>query len=324
MISPGDAETVRRIREFNRDYTRLIGALDYEHRLGTPYSLPQARVLYELAHGGQTPVSELRRRLDMDAGQLSRLLSRAETDGLVTRERDPKDSRRQLIRLTAAGRQAAAVLDRRSTEVIGALVRGLTTAERQLLLSALGTVSGLLRLDAPRPGARRPVRLRPPLAGELGWVVQRHGALYAAEYGWGESFEALVADVVARYARDHDPAREAAWIAELDGTPVGSVFCVDESREQPVAVPTARLRLLLVEPHARGHGVGRALVEECVRFARRAGYARLVLWTNEVLASARRIYQGVGFTLRHSQPHRRFGREEVGQDWELDLARADV
>ncbi|MGP4110708.1 GNAT family N-acetyltransferase [Streptomyces sp. 4N509B] len=323
-------EAVRRIREFNRDYTRLIGALDYEHRLGTPYSLPQARVLYELAQRDRLPVTELRRELEMDAGQLSRLLTRAEEDGLLTRRRDPDDSRRQLVELTTAGRAAAATLERRSTEVTGTLVRDLTTAERELLLSALGTVSGLLRLRpaarrAARPGdATPPYRLRPPLPGELGWVVQRHGALYAAEYGWNAAFETLVADVVSRYAHAHDPAREALWIAELDGAPVGSVLCVDEAREHEVALPTARLRLLLIEPHARGLGLGRALVEECLRFARRAGYARMVLWTNERLGNARRIYESVGFRLSGSVVENRFGREETAQDWELDLATAPV
>jgi DNA-binding MarR family transcriptional regulator/GNAT superfamily N-acetyltransferase len=313
---------VARLREFNRAYTRLIGALDYAHRLGTPYSLPQARVLYELARREQTPLTELRRELEMDPGQLSRLLGRAEEDGLVVRERDLEDSRRQRVRLTGAGREAAATLDTRSSEAVGALVRSLSGAERDRLLAALDAVSGLLDLT-PRTGPAS-FRLRPPGPGDLGWVIQRHGALYAAEYGWNDAFEALVAQVVARYATRHDPVREAAWIAELDGAPAGCVFCVDEAGEHEVAVPTARLRLLLVEPRARGLGMGRALTEECVRFARRAGYQRMVLWTNDVLVSARRIYQSLGFTLAESAPHTLFGREENGQDWELELELSDT
>jgi DNA-binding MarR family transcriptional regulator/GNAT superfamily N-acetyltransferase len=313
--------TVRLIREFNRGYTRIIGALDYEHRLGTPYSLPQARVLYELAQHPRTPLGELRRRLEIDPGQLSRLLARAEEDGLLTRERDQADSRRQLVRLTGTGREAAALLERRSKETTGALVERLSAAQRERLLAALATVSGLLRLTPERPADEEgaPFRLRPPLPGELGWVVQRHGALYTVEYGWSEAFEAMVADVVARYAGNHDPKREAVWIAELDGSPVGSVLCVDEAREHEVEVPTARLRLLLVEPRARGLGIGNALVAECVRFARQAGYERMVLWTNDALTSARKIYQAAGFTLAASAPHTLFGRRETGQDWELDL-----
>lgn len=316
-------EVVRRLRAFNRGYTRLIGALDYEHRLGTPFSLPQARVLYELAHRDQTPVTELRQELEMDAGQLSRLLSGAEESGLVVRERDPADSRRQIIRLTGSGRQAAALLERRSAAATATLVRELSGAERGRLLAALGAAAGLLGIS-PGGQASGDFRLRPPQPGELGWVIQRHGALYTREYGWNDAFETLVAQVVARYAGSHDPAREAVWIAELDGSAAGCVFCVDEAREHEVAVPTARLRLLLVEPYARGLGIGRALAEECVRFARRAGYQRMVLWTNDVLVSARRIYQDLGFTMTASEPHTLFGRPETAQDWELELSRATL
>ncbi|RBM19860.1 helix-turn-helix domain-containing GNAT family N-acetyltransferase [Streptomyces sp. PT12] len=305
-------ETVARVREFNRDYTRLIGALDYEHRLGTPHSLPEARVLYELARGESTPVGALRRRLDMDPGQLSRLLARAESAGLVSRERDPGDSRRQLVRLTGEGRSAADLLETRSAAAVGALVERLSPAERARLTSALTTVERLLDRARPRPEA---FTLREPGPGELGWVIQRHGVLYPAEYGWNGAFEALVAEVVARYARAHDPARERAWIAERDGEPVGSVFCVAEQN----APDTARLRLLLVEPDARGLGIGRALVAACVRFAREAGYARMALWTNATLTSARRLYEAEGFALASSERHRMFGREETGEEWTLSL-----
>ncbi|RMI41651.1 bifunctional helix-turn-helix transcriptional regulator/GNAT family N-acetyltransferase [Streptomyces triticirhizae] len=310
---PVDEELVRSLREFSREYTRLIGALDYRHRLGTPHSLPEARVLYELAAGRRVPVAALRERLDMDAGQLSRLLSRAEARGLVGRESDPADSRRQLVGLSGAGREAARLLDRRAREATGALVRDLSAAERERLGAALRVVTLLLGLR------RRPTGhlLRPPEPGELGWVIQRHGALYTAEYGWNAAFEALVADVVATFAREHDAAREAAWIAEWDGEPVGSILCVAE----PDDAETARLRLLLVEPHARGLGIGGALVARCLDFARGVGYRRMVLWTNECLASARRLYQAAGFTLTDSAPHTLFGPRETGQTWSLDLTR---
>ena len=318
--APADAQLVRRLREFSRGFTRVIGALDYGHRLGTPFSLPEARVLYELSRGRWTRVAELRRELDMDAGQLSRLLARIEMAGLIRRERDAEDSRRQLVTLSPEGRKAAALLDDRSTRAVGELVGGLSPAERRRLLGTLSTASRLLGIPTDR-GAD--FRLRAPEPGEFGWVIQRHGALYAAEYGWNTAFEALVAKVVAEFAAGHDPAREAAWIAEWEGEPVGSVFCVDEKAERSGGVPTARLRLLLVEPHARGLGIGRALVDECLRFARAAGYRRMVLWTNDVLASARRIYQAAGFTLVATRPHRDFGPEERGQDWELPLTREE-
>ncbi|MDT0307564.1 helix-turn-helix domain-containing GNAT family N-acetyltransferase [Streptomyces sp. DSM 44917] len=307
----GGDGTVARVRAFNRAWTRGIGALDYEHRLGTPHSLAEARVLYELAGRGRTPVAELRRRLEMDPGQLSRLLARAEEAGLVLRERDPGDARRQRVGLTGTGRRAAALLDARSESSVAAVLNGLGEEERAELTAALGRALRLLGL-AERPSG---FRLRPPGPGDLGWVVMRHGALYAREYGWGAPFEALVAGVVAEFARGHDPAREAAWIAEHDGAPAGCVFCVaDEARPD-----TALLRLLLVEPSARGLGLGGALVEECVRFARAAGYARLSLWTNEVLASARRLYRAAGFTLTAERRHTLFGPEETGQTWELPL-----
>ena len=311
VAAPDSAELVGSLREFSREYTRLIGALDYRHRLGTPHSLPEARVLYELAAGRRVPVAALRERLDMDAGQLSRLLTNAERKGLIGRERDPADSRRQLVGLSGAGREAARLLDRRADETTGALVRDLSPAERERLRSALRVVALLLGLRG-RPTGHL---LRSPGPGELGWVIQRHGALYTAEYGWNAAFEALVAEVVAAFARDHDPQREAAWIAEWDGEPVGSVFCVAE----PGQPDTARLRLLLVEPHARGLGIGAALVDRCLAFARETGHRRMVLWTNASLTSAHRLYQAAGFTVTHSAPHTLFGPEETGQTWSLDL-----
>jgi DNA-binding MarR family transcriptional regulator/GNAT superfamily N-acetyltransferase len=304
-------DRVAAVRAFNRFYTARIGVLR-EGLLDTRHPLPEARVLFEVGAQATDDLGDLRARLDVDAGYLSRLLGRLEDRGLVVRERVAGDARRRRARLTAAGRRAFATLDRRSGDQIAALLSGLRDEEQRRLLGAMGAVEGLL-------GERRRPRawlLRPPRIGELGWIVQRHGALYAAEYGWDAGFEALVARVVADYAQRHDPAREAAWIAEVDGEAAGCVLCVADD------AATARLRLLLVEPHARGLGIGGRLVDECVGFARRAGYRELVLWTNDVLVDARRLYERAGFRLVRSEAHRSFGHDLVGQDWALDLQAA--
>ena len=308
---PSTEDRVAAVRAFNRFYTTRIGVLR-EGLLDTQHPLPEARVLFELGAHETDDLGDLRERLDVDAGYLSRLLGRLEGRGLVVRERVAGDARRRRARLTARGRRAFATLDRRSGEQIAALLSELRDEEQRRLLGAMGAVEGLLG-ERPRPGAWL---LRPPRAGELGWIVHRHGALYAAEYGWDAGFEALVARVVADYGQSHDPAREAAWIAEVDGEPAGCVLCVADDET------TARLRLLLVEPHARGLGIGRRLVDECVGFARRAGYRGLVLWTNDVLVDARRLYERAGFRLVRSEAHRSFGRDLVGQDWALDLQAA--
>jgi len=300
---------VAAVREFNRFYTNIIGLLREGH-LDTPYSLTEARVLFELARGDTVEAAALRRWLDMDAGYLSRLLARFEADGLVRRTRSPADGRRQVIGLTGAGRVAFADLDARSAGQIRALLAGLTPDGQQRLSGAMSAIREVLEPASP-PAA---FVLRPPVPGDLGWVVQRHGALYAAEYGWDASFEALVAQIVAGYATRDDHRGEAVWIAELDGEPAGCVFCVRKTGT------TAQLRLLLVEPRARGLGMGGRLVAECVSFARRAGYREIVLWTNDVLHGARRIYQRAGFQLVSSQPHHAFGHDLVEQDWRLPLA----
>jgi DNA-binding MarR family transcriptional regulator/predicted N-acetyltransferase YhbS len=302
------AADVAAIRAFNRFYTARIGALR-DGLLATAHPLPEARVLYELGQREQTDVVDLRRTLELDGGYLSRLLARLEEQGLVARERSQGDARRQVVALSTAGREAYATLDARSAAEIGTLLDGLAAADRARLRAAMDTVREVLD-GAPRPAA---FALRPPRPGDYGWVVQRHGALYAQEYGWDESFEGLVARVVADYAEHHDPAREAAWIAEISGRPVGSIFCVRKDER------TAKLRLLLVEPSARGMGVGQALVDECVRFARAAGYDELVLWTNDVLAGARRLYERAGFTLVKAESYRGFGHDLVGEDWALAL-----
>ncbi|MEU0371524.1 helix-turn-helix domain-containing GNAT family N-acetyltransferase [Streptomyces sp. NPDC006283] len=303
---------IQEIRAFNRFYTNVIGALDYGKHLYTPYTLTESRVLYELAHSPRTDAADLRGALSLDAGYLSRLLAGFERDGLVVRAPSERDPRRQRITLTDRGRQAAALLDERSRQAVGTLVAGVPEAERGRLTEALRTVRGIL--STASPACRAEPVLREPGPGDLGWIVQRHGALYAAEYGWNADFEGLVARIVADFAQGHDPRLERVWIAELDGRPVGSVMCVRDD-----APATARLRLLLVEPDARGHGLGDMLVRTAVDFAREAGYRDMVLWTNDVLAGARRIYQRAGFTLVAEKPHRSYGADLVGQDWRLSL-----
>jgi DNA-binding MarR family transcriptional regulator/GNAT superfamily N-acetyltransferase len=296
------------VREFNRFYTNVLGLLR-EGLLDTPYSLTEARIIFELARQDQAEVTRLRRWLDIDAGYLSRILGRFETDGLVTRTRSPEDARRQVIGLTGSGRAVFAKLDALSADQIRGLLSRLSADSRRSLTDAMTTIREIME-GKPRPAA---FLLRPPAPGELGWVVSLHGALYAAEYGWDETFEALVARIVADYAGRRDPQREAAWIAEVDGEPAGCVFCMRQSDT------TAQLRLLLVEPWARGMGIGARLVSECVSFARKAGYREIVLWTNDVLHAARRIYERTGFELAAEAPHPSFGHDLVGQDWRLAL-----
>ncbi|WP_066946753.1 bifunctional helix-turn-helix transcriptional regulator/GNAT family N-acetyltransferase [Streptomyces lushanensis] len=312
---------VQEIRAFNRFYTNLIGALDYSKHLYTPFTLTESRVLYELAHASRTDAADLRAELSLDAGYLSRLLTKFERDGLVGRAPSEQDSRRRRITLTARGREAAALLDERSREAVGSLLSRVEPERRPQLTDALRTVRDILGAGRPGPAHRDGPVLRDPVPGELGWIVQRHGALYAAEYGWNTEFEGLVAEIVAAFAREHDPRLERAWIAELDGGPVGSVMCVrDDGPEARDDEPhTARLRLLLVEPGARGHGLGERLVGTVVEFARAAGYRELTLWTNDVLTAARGLYQRAGFTLVAEKPHHSYGADLVGQDWRLPL-----
>jgi DNA-binding MarR family transcriptional regulator/GNAT superfamily N-acetyltransferase len=303
------AADVAAIRAFNRFYTARIGALR-DGLLATAHPLPEARVLYELGQVDHADFADLRRALDLDAGYLSRLLARLEEQGLVRRVRAPHDGRRQHVALTKRGEDAYRTLDERSAAEIATLLEGLADNERGRLLDALQTVRDVLE-GAPGPAS---FVLRDPRPGDYGWVVQRHGALYATEYGFDATFEALVAKVVADYANDHDPQRERAWIAEASGRPVGCIFCMRRDER------TAQLRCLLVEPTARGMGVGQALVDACGAFARDAGYERIVLWTNDVLVGARRLYERAGFALAASAPHRSFGRDDlVGEDWALEL-----
>jgi DNA-binding MarR family transcriptional regulator/GNAT superfamily N-acetyltransferase len=299
------SERVTAVRAFNRFYTNLIGVVS-EGLLETPYSLTEARVIFELAQGELSEVAVLRRSLDLDGGYLSRILARFEADGLIRRERSADDGRRQVAGLTARGREVFRDLDARSGEQIGRILAGLPEEEQRRLVGAMEAIQGVLG-ERRRPAV---YVLRAFGPGDFGWVVQRHGALYAAEYGWDTTFEALVARVVADYIED---GRGDAWIAEVDGEPAGCVFCVPKSER------VAQLRLLLVEPWARGTGIGGRLVEECVRYARRSGDDELVLWTNDVLAGARRIYQRAGFELVEEGPHHSFGHDLVEQTWRLKL-----
>lgn len=304
---PSDALAVRvaSVRAFNRFYTRVIGTLS-EGLLDSPYTLTEVRVLFELAQRDRTPVVELRRTLGLDAGYLSRILNRFTTDGLVVRHRADHDARQQVLALTDTGRAVFGELDTRSAHQIRDLIGGLTDADQRRLVAAMDTVQRLLGADTADP-----VVIRPARTGDYGWIVQRHGALYAEEYGWDETFEALVARIVADFVDHHDPKREAAWIAEVSGEPAGCVLCVREDDT------TARLRVLLVEPWARGRGVGGLLVDECLRFACEAGYRRIVLSTNGTLHAARRIYQRAGFhQLDAGTPT---GHDLVDQHWEHTL-----
>ncbi|HEU5023374.1 MAG TPA: helix-turn-helix domain-containing GNAT family N-acetyltransferase [Spirillospora sp.] len=303
------AADVGTVRAFNRFYTGVIGVLG-EGLVRSPYSLTEARVIFELAQREDTEVLALRRALDLDPGYLSRMLTRFENDGLVVRERAPGDARRQVVRLTGRGREVQAMLDERSSAEIRALLDGLTGDDRRRLLGAMRTVQGVLGERARPDGAV----LRPLAPGDLGWVVERNGALYAEECGWDRTYEALVARVVAGYVEDHDPERESAWIAEAGGERVGAVFCV--RREEDVA----QLRLLHVEPGARGLGVGAALVGECVRFATDAGYREIMLWTTALQRPAHRIYERAGFLLEEEEPPvARFGDVVHGQVWRKKL-----
>ena len=305
---PAVEDPVAAVRAFNRLYTNVIGVLRGGY-LGSPYSLTEARLLFELGQRDRTEVTVLRRGLDIDAGYLSRILSRFEATGLITREKSGTDARRQVIALTAAGRELQESLDSRAAEEIGALLGRLGEDAQQRLVASMGAITQVLT-GTPPP---RAYLLRAPRPGDLGWVIQRQAAGYAAEYGWDETYEALVARIIADYVDHHDPAREAAWIAESDGQRVGSILCVRKSDT------VAQLRLLYVDPAARGLGIGSKLVEECLRFARAAGYTEMMLWTNSVLAEARRIYQRTGFSLTGEEPHHSFGTDLVGQHWSRKL-----
>lgn len=310
-VFPVPEERIEAVRAFNRFHTRLVGALN-EHLLGSGYPLPQARILHELASldGGETvSAADLGQRLDMDAGYLSRLLSGLERDGAIARKPAPDNARKLLLSLTAKGRTLYRRLDSASAKQVAGLLAPLANSEQAALVGAMTRIERLLGEATPDIT----IVLRDPEPGDLGWVVHRQGFLYGKEYGWDWTFEGLLGEIVGQYVATHDPLRERCWIAEIDGEIAGSILVVtgDET--------TAKLRMLYVEPWARGHGLGRRLVEEAIRFARARGYGRIVLWTNDILTAARRIYEVTGFRLVGEEPHHSYGKDLVGQVWEKDL-----
>ncbi len=311
------AQRIAAVRRFNRFYTQRIGVLR-EHLLDSPYSLASVRVLYELAHWparGEPPTAaELAARLALDEGYLSRILRGFELRGLVRKQRSAADRRQQSLALALRGKREFARLDARSQQEVGALLARLSAAEQVALVDAMQTVSRLLgaapgEQAAPEP----PYVLREPRSGDMGWVIHRHGALYAREYGYDQRFEALVAEIIAQFVHRFDPARDRCWIAERRGEIVGSVFLVRKTKT------VAKLRLLLVEPRARGLGIGGQLVAETIRFARAAGYRKLTLWTQSELDAARHLYTHAGFRRIGEQRHESFGKRLVAETWELSL-----
>ena len=313
MAATPHAQQVEAVRRFNRFYTRQIGVLD-EGLLQSQFTLTQARVLFELGRHKGVSASEISDdTLGLDLGYLSRIVQGFCSQGLVTRKRSGDDGRRVLLSLTANGRKALQTLERRSRNQVSAMLTPLPNARRIRLLAALQDVQRILS-DPQRPSSDGLV-IRTYRTGDIGWAIERHARLYAEEYGWNEEFEAFVAKLFARFANEHDPAKERLWVAELDGERVGCVF-VMRNEEDPSA---AQLRCLLVDPKGRGIGVGGRLVAECIAFARSAGYSRIMLWTNDVLVSARRIYEAAGFALVKEEHHHSFGHDLVGQVWTLAL-----
>jgi DNA-binding MarR family transcriptional regulator/GNAT superfamily N-acetyltransferase len=303
------ADRVSAVRRFNRLYTRRIGVLE-DGFLGSPYSLTQARVLYELARRSKSTATEIAAELGLDHGYLSRILRDFNKRGLVVKTSLPNDRRQSLLSLTAKGRMAFAPLEEHSQEQVGAMLGALSVSDQERVVAAMHTIEISL-CEAPEPQV--PYLLRAPRAGDMGWIVARHGALYAEEYGWDERLEALIAEIVAAFVRNHDPGRERCWIADRQGENLGSILLVRETDE------VARLRLLLVEPKARGLGIGARLVDESLRFASGAHYRKVTLWTHSVLTAARHIYERAGFKLIHQWKHDMFGKELDAETWELEL-----
>jgi DNA-binding MarR family transcriptional regulator/GNAT superfamily N-acetyltransferase len=301
---------IEQVRAFNRFYTRRIGVIS-ERLLDSAFSLAEMRVLYELAHREAPTASDLARDLGLDAGYLSRILRRFEARRYVTRTRSADDRRHSALHLTAKGRAAFAPLEQRTSDAVGAMIQHLGDGEQRQLAAAMGTITRLLD---PEPARNRaPYVMRSHRPGDMGWVIQRHGELYAREWGYTAEFESLVARICADFLDNFDPAGERCWIAERDGLRVGSAFVVRKSKT------VAKLRMLIVDPSARGLGLGGALVDECVRFAREAGYRTLTLWTHRQLEAARRIYQAAGFRCVAAAPVHSFGKDLVDETWELRL-----
>jgi DNA-binding MarR family transcriptional regulator/GNAT superfamily N-acetyltransferase len=305
----GILQRIDAVRQFNRFYTQKIGVL-HEGLLHSPLSLTEVRVLYELAHRERPVASELVKDLGLDPGYLSRILSSFKAKGLVDSKPSEQDGRQSILWLTQKGKAVFAPLNERALEEIRIMLGALSEGDQVRLVEAMQRIKELLTLPSK---SKTPYLLRPHQPGDMGWVVHRHGVLYAQEYGWDETFEGLVASIVSKFIQDFDSKRERCWMAEVDGEIVGSVFLVKDSQT------AAKLRLLLVEPNARGLGIGKRMVNECIRFARQTGYRKVVLWTNNVLIAARRIYEQAGFKLVHEEPHHSFGHDLVGETWELEL-----
>ncbi|TWA94470.1 bifunctional helix-turn-helix transcriptional regulator/GNAT family N-acetyltransferase [Bradyrhizobium stylosanthis] len=309
MTINGTEDPIAAVRAFNRFYTRKLGVLD-QHLGKTPFSLSEARVLYELAHRDDLAAKEIGNELGLDPGYLSRIVQSFDEKGLITRTPLPADRRQYQLSLTAKGRQTFAKLNLSSQNEVAAMLAQLSADDAARLTQAMATIEATLE---QRPGRPAAVMLRSHRVGDMGWVISRQGAAYAADYGWDISYEALVAEICAQFIRNYDPAREHCWIAEVGGEPVGSVFLVKATDE------IAKLRLLQVEKKARGLGVGRALVEQCIHGARERGYRRMTLWTQSILVAARGIYKSTGFELVKEEKHHSFGADLIGETWERDL-----
>ena len=306
---PASPAQVATVRAFNRFHTRLVGALD-RLILDSPHSLTESRVLFEIAHGSDLTAAALAKALRIDPAYLSRVLARLAALDLIDKRPSAGDGRASTLQLTRAGRAAFDRLDRAAAAEAAATLEPLSRARRAKVAAAMATITAELSGEV---AAEPPIVVRGHAPGDIGWIVHRHGALYAAEYGWDETFEGLVAEIAGRFLKAHDPGRERCWVAEREGEILGSVFVVDAGGGD------AKLRLLYVEPNARGGGLGRRLVEEALRFAARAGYRKMTLWTNDILVAARRTYEAAGFRLVASEPHRSFGKALTGETWEKDL-----
>jgi DNA-binding MarR family transcriptional regulator/GNAT superfamily N-acetyltransferase len=305
--------SVAAVRRFNRFYTRQIGVLR-KNFLNSPYSLGEARVLYEIGNGNARTATEIGRTLDLDAGYLSRVLRDFEKRALIRRETSERDARQSHLTLSPRGREAFALLNRLSQRDIGAMLSKLAPARQTQLIAAMNTIERLLGgEDRAKLPERRGYIVREPRHGDFGWIVKRNAEIYAEEYGWTAPFEGVCSQIVADFVNKFDAKRERCWIAEMDGENVGSIMLAKESDD------TARIRLLLVDPKARGLGVGARLVNECLRFARRTGYKKITLWTHSVLTAARHIYQKAGFRLMRTERHSSWGRPVISEHWDLQL-----
>ncbi|MFB6418890.1 MULTISPECIES: bifunctional helix-turn-helix transcriptional regulator/GNAT family N-acetyltransferase [Bradyrhizobium] len=309
MAIDGTDDQIAAVRAFNRFYTRKLGVLD-QHLGNSPFSLSEARVLYELAHRDGLAAKEIGNELGLDPGYLSRIVQSFDEKRLITRKPLPADRRQYQLSLTAKGRQTYAKLNVNSQNEVAAMLAQLSASDAKRLTQAMATIEAVLEQRRAQPAA---FMLRSHRVGDMGWVISRQAAAYAADYNWDISYEALVAEICAQFIRNYDAAREHCWIAEVGGEPVGSVFLVKATDE------IAKLRLLQVEKKARGLGVGRALVDQCIQGARERGYRRMTLWTQSILAAARGIYQSAGFELVATEPHHSFGQDLIGETWEMDL-----